>query len=250
MILALVGVAACAESLATPDGIIHEGDFVEQVLPKLECCPELALKPGFDGAYTTTREIYGVKYDLTFEWFEDPSGRLGPRYWLKEIDRTNWSPWAKVFVATPLVLLVGLYFAVWINGRLRPGKPLFRYSAVAAKRRAQASAVRARLEETVRAVADSASEDSIDESDYLLLRAAELCIHTGSGSTTLLQTRLEIGYFRAVRLIELLEKAGVLGPRVGTKPRQALIKSSEWPLTSPSETNAKASSHVPRQAQS
>ncbi|HWK88552.1 MAG TPA: DNA translocase FtsK, partial [Longimicrobium sp.] len=61
------------------------------------------------------------------------------------------------------------------------------------------------------------------ERDKLFRNAAELCIQHQGGSTSLLQRRLRIGYGRAARIMDQLEKAGVLGPPDGSKPRDVLV---------------------------
>ncbi len=65
--------------------------------------------------------------------------------------------------------------------------------------------------------------DERDERDELFRQAAELCIQHQGGSTGLLQRRLRIGYGRAARLMDQLERAGVLGPPDGPNPRDVLI---------------------------
>jgi hypothetical protein len=70
--------------------------------------------------------------------------------------------------------------------------------------------------------------------DALFDRAAEVCIAEGSGSTSLLQRKLQIGYVLASTLIDQLLAAGVLGPPTGTEPREVLVGSvpghgSAWP---------------------
>ena len=42
-------------------------------------------------------------------------------------------------------------------------------------------------------------------------------------STSLLQRRLRLGYTRAARMIDILERRGVIGPGDGAKPREILI---------------------------
>lgn len=61
------------------------------------------------------------------------------------------------------------------------------------------------------------------ERDPLFWQAAEICIWSQLGSTSLLQRRMSIGYGRAARLIDALEAAGVLGPMQGSKPRDVLV---------------------------
>ncbi len=61
------------------------------------------------------------------------------------------------------------------------------------------------------------------EWDELFRDAAEACIVQGSGSTSLLQRRLRIGYGRAARIVDQLHEAGVLGPPDGSRPREVLV---------------------------
>jgi S-DNA-T family DNA segregation ATPase FtsK/SpoIIIE len=61
------------------------------------------------------------------------------------------------------------------------------------------------------------------ERDPLFRQAAEVCIQNQLGSTSLLQRRMSIGYGRAARIIDQLERAGILGPANGSKPREVLV---------------------------
>ena len=58
--------------------------------------------------------------------------------------------------------------------------------------------------------------------DSLFEEAARLVVAHQSGSTSLIQRKFEIGYNRAGRIMDQLEKAGVVGPINGSKPRQVL----------------------------
>ncbi|MFQ5678683.1 MAG: DNA translocase FtsK [Gemmatimonadota bacterium] len=68
------------------------------------------------------------------------------------------------------------------------------------------------------------AEDVVQERDELFRRAAELVIHHGAGSTSLLQRRLKVGYGRAARIIDQLHNAGIVGPAEGSKPREVLVR--------------------------
>ncbi len=59
--------------------------------------------------------------------------------------------------------------------------------------------------------------------DEQFREAAEVCIASGQGSTSLLQRKLRIGYGRAARIVDQLHDAGVLGPPDGSKPREVLM---------------------------
>lgn len=68
--------------------------------------------------------------------------------------------------------------------------------------------------------------DSSDN-DPLLDEAIEHAIEAGKVSTSYLQRRMKVGYSRAARIVDLMEKLGVVGPPDGAKPREVLV--SEWP---------------------
>ena len=63
--------------------------------------------------------------------------------------------------------------------------------------------------------------------DDLFWDAAELCVHEGGGSTSMLQRRFSIGYARAGRLMDQLYQAGIVGPERGSKPRETLMSEDE-----------------------
>ncbi len=75
--------------------------------------------------------------------------------------------------------------------------------------------------------AAAAVEEIAGDWDDLFRAAAELCIHNGGGSTSLLQRRLSIGYGRAARIVDQLFDAGVLGPSDGSKGREVLVTIDE-----------------------
>jgi len=71
-------------------------------------------------------------------------------------------------------------------------------------------------------------EDSLNpDADELLVDAARLVIETGNASVSMLQRRLRVGYTRAGRLIDMLERRGIVGPWEGSKPRQILVDREE-----------------------
>jgi len=63
--------------------------------------------------------------------------------------------------------------------------------------------------------------------DKLFDEAAHIVVALQQGSTSLLQTKLTIGFARARRIIEQLEQAGIVGPPQGSKPRDVLVKDVE-----------------------
>lgn len=60
--------------------------------------------------------------------------------------------------------------------------------------------------------------------DPLFDDAARLIVVNQSGSTSLLQRKFAIGYNRAERMMDQLEKAGIVGAANGSKPREVLIQ--------------------------
>lgn len=65
-------------------------------------------------------------------------------------------------------------------------------------------------------------DNSVDDEMYEEARAC--VIEAGKASTSYLQRKLKLGYARAARLIDELEKRGVIGPGDGAKPREVLEK--------------------------
>lgn len=76
---------------------------------------------------------------------------------------------------------------------------------------------------------DAPADDTDDgEQDDKLEEAIEYVIEAGQASTSALQRRLKLGYGRAARLIDTMEKMGVVGGYEGSKPRQVLMTRQEW----------------------
>ncbi len=67
-----------------------------------------------------------------------------------------------------------------------------------------------------------------DLEDDKLDEAIEAVIEAGQASTSYLQRRLKLGYGRAARLIDTMEKLGVVGAFEGSKPRQVIMTKQEW----------------------
>ncbi len=82
----------------------------------------------------------------------------------------------------------------------------------------------------VREAEEASGEDESLSGDWdeYFREAAELCIRTGQGSTSLLQRKLRIGYGRAARIVDQLHDAGVLGPPDGSKPREVLMSHDQF----------------------
>jgi DNA segregation ATPase FtsK/SpoIIIE, S-DNA-T family len=61
------------------------------------------------------------------------------------------------------------------------------------------------------------------ERDELYDEAARFVVQSGQASTSMLQRRFRIGFSRAGRLIDMLERDGIIGPADGSKPREILV---------------------------
>ena len=86
------------------------------------------------------------------------------------------------------------------------------------------------LEEVVSDDAPAEEDDvlSADE-DPLLEEAISMVAQMGTASTSMLQRRLRLGYTRAGRLIDMLERRGIISGYEGSKPRQVLITEADVP---------------------
>ncbi|HXT87230.1 MAG TPA: DNA translocase FtsK, partial [Verrucomicrobiae bacterium] len=83
-------------------------------------------------------------------------------------------------------------------------------------------------DENAKAAADDSGADNGDDvDDDLYQEAVRVVCEMGRASTSTLQRRLRIGYGRAARLIDLMEKDGIVGPPDGSRAREVL-KKKDW----------------------
>jgi S-DNA-T family DNA segregation ATPase FtsK/SpoIIIE len=68
---------------------------------------------------------------------------------------------------------------------------------------------------------------AVDESerDEMYFRAVRTVVQEGKCSITLIQRRLQLGYARAARIVDMMEREGVVSPGEGSKPREILVSS-------------------------
>jgi S-DNA-T family DNA segregation ATPase FtsK/SpoIIIE len=71
---------------------------------------------------------------------------------------------------------------------------------------------------------DGEDLDFDPDEDPLLDRAIEIVVQTQTASVSLLQRRLRVGYTRAGRLIDMLERRGIISGYEGSKPRRVLLE--------------------------
>lgn len=70
---------------------------------------------------------------------------------------------------------------------------------------------------------DDETLHEVKDRDPLFEEAVRFVVTSNTASTSSLQRRYEIGYNRAGRLMDQMERAGIVGPAVGSKPRQVLV---------------------------
>jgi len=70
-------------------------------------------------------------------------------------------------------------------------------------------------------------EEDIEELDEVYDEAVRIVVESGKASTSLLQRRLRLGYGRAARLIDLMEKDGIVSAPDGSRPREVLRR-PDW----------------------
>jgi S-DNA-T family DNA segregation ATPase FtsK/SpoIIIE len=74
------------------------------------------------------------------------------------------------------------------------------------------------------------AEDPLDpEADDLIAKAVDLVVAQGTASVSLLQRRLGVGYARAGRLVDMMERMGVVSGHEGSKPRTVLVTEADVP---------------------
>ncbi len=78
----------------------------------------------------------------------------------------------------------------------------------------------------------STEEDEVEEiggeTDEKYHEAMELVLKSGQASISMVQRKLRVGYNRAARMIEAMEKAGIVGPSDGVKPREVFRRREQF----------------------
>jgi S-DNA-T family DNA segregation ATPase FtsK/SpoIIIE len=70
---------------------------------------------------------------------------------------------------------------------------------------------------------DEVEEEVSEEDEALVEKCLEIIRQEKRASTSMLQRRLRLGYTRAARVVDILERRGILGPGDGAKPREILV---------------------------
>jgi DNA segregation ATPase FtsK/SpoIIIE, S-DNA-T family len=77
---------------------------------------------------------------------------------------------------------------------------------------------------------DGAGDEDFDpDQDDLLEQAAQVVVESGTASVSMIQRRLRVGYTRAGRLIDMLERRRIISGYEGSKPRQVLVGLADLP---------------------
>ena len=86
------------------------------------------------------------------------------------------------------------------------------------------------LLEAAHPASEEGGDDDFDpDADDLLDQAAHLVVESGTASVSMIQRRLRVGYTRAGRLIDMLERRGIISGYEGSKPRQVLVSLADLP---------------------
>ena len=89
------------------------------------------------------------------------------------------------------------------------------------------------LDESLLEAPEATYEESDEDGEFdpdedpLLDKAIEIVVQTQTASVSLLQRRLRVGYTRAGRLIDMLERRGIISGYEGSKPRRVLVSENE-----------------------
>jgi S-DNA-T family DNA segregation ATPase FtsK/SpoIIIE len=76
--------------------------------------------------------------------------------------------------------------------------------------------------------ASAVNDGGADDNDPMLGSAIELAVECGKISTSLIQRRLQLGYGRAAKIIDMMERRGIVSAPEGQKPRAVLITREQY----------------------
>jgi S-DNA-T family DNA segregation ATPase FtsK/SpoIIIE len=83
---------------------------------------------------------------------------------------------------------------------------------------------------------DSGNGEPGEVDDELFDEAVRLVVAERQASASFLQRRMRVGFSRAARLIDIMEREGILGPQQGSKPREVLVKADYFAEVDERET--------------
>ena len=99
------------------------------------------------------------------------------------------------------------------------------------------------------AAEEAMEENDEDESDDPKLEAAiKLAVESGKISTSLIQRKLSLGYGRAAKIIDVMERRGIVAPPEGQKPREVLISKEQYLEMSMRKEGAAGAAKKPAEA--
>lgn len=84
------------------------------------------------------------------------------------------------------------------------------------------------IEQNIPVIKGDRSSADLSSKDPMLEEAIAVVVEAGQASTSSLQRFLNLGYARAARIMDELEKMGVIGPYNGAKPRKVLMTKQQW----------------------
>jgi S-DNA-T family DNA segregation ATPase FtsK/SpoIIIE len=85
-----------------------------------------------------------------------------------------------------------------------------------------------KYDDTVTARPVAVAGGSADDKDEIFDEAVRVVMETGQASASMLQRRLGLGFSRAGRIIDQMERAGLVGPNAGSKSRSIMIDREQW----------------------
>ncbi len=86
----------------------------------------------------------------------------------------------------------------------------------------------------------AAGESENGEKDEIYEEAVRIVMQTRQASVSVLQRRLSLGYARAGRLLDVMERSGIVGPHCGSKAREILVDPDAWLIEHNGDSTASA----------
>ena len=72
------------------------------------------------------------------------------------------------------------------------------------------------------------NQEDFDKKDSMLFAAIETVVENKQASTSFLQRKLKLGYARAARIMDELENMKIVGPQIGSKPREIYMTKEQF----------------------